>query len=149
MHVPWGWIKQRPHFFAEYLAKDLIVDVYYKKAILVSKKNQLTLQQENSTLSIKGFRQIAFDKIPGIKHLKLNFLNDFLLYWQLPDFKQYDYVWFTCPSIYPLFKNRLSACYIVIYDCMDDVVEFPFCKNNLFLKKRMIIAERVLMERAD
>lgn len=31
MHVPWGWIKQRPHFFAEYLAKDLIVDVYYKK----------------------------------------------------------------------------------------------------------------------
>ena len=65
MHVPWGWIKQRPHFFAEYLAKDLIVDVYYKKAILVSKKNQLTLQQENSTLSINGFRQIAFDKIPG------------------------------------------------------------------------------------
>ena len=149
MHVPWGWIKQRPHFFAEYLAKDLIVDVYYKKAKLVSKKNQLTLQQENSTLSINGFRQIAFDKIPGIKHLKLNFLNDFLLYWQLPDFKQYDYVWFTCPSIYPLFKNRLSACNKVIYDCMDDVVEFPFCKNNLFLKKRMIIAERELMERAD
>ena len=64
MLVPWGWIRQSPHFFAVYLEKYLIVDVYYKKAILVSKKNQLTLQQENSTLSINGFRQIAFDKIP-------------------------------------------------------------------------------------
>ena len=31
MHIPWGWIKQRPHFFAEKLAKDVIVDVKYKQ----------------------------------------------------------------------------------------------------------------------
>ena len=27
MHIPWGWIKQRPHFFAEKLAEDAVVDV--------------------------------------------------------------------------------------------------------------------------
>ena len=32
MHVPWGWIKQRPHFIAENLSKYYKVNVFYKKA---------------------------------------------------------------------------------------------------------------------
>lgn len=149
MHVPWGWIKQRPHFFAEYLAKDFIVDVYYKKPILISKNSLLTPKQKIAGLSINGFRQISFDKIPFVKHLNLNFLNEFLLYWQLPDFNSYDYVWFTCPSLYPLFKNRITSHNRIIYDCMDDIVEFSFCQNNILLKKKMLLAERELMEKSD
>lgn len=149
MHVPWGWIKQRPHFFAEYLAKDFAVDVYYKKPILISRKSLLTPQQENSTLTINGFRQISFDKIPIVKHLQLNFINNILLYWQVPNFKHYDYVWFTCPSIYPLFKNKLTPNNQIIYDCMDDIVEFPFCRNNTLLKEKMVIAEYELLKRAN
>lgn len=149
MHVPWGWIKQRPHFFAEYLAKDCIVDLFYKKPILVSKRSLLTPKPENSNLVIKGFRQIAFDKIPVFKYLNLHFFNDFALNLQLPDFSNYDYVWFTCPSIYPLFKNRISDRNKVIYDCMDDILEFSFCRNNNLLREKMILAERELMERSD
>ena len=39
MHVPWGWIKQRPHFFAEYLANDFAVDVYFRKPTRIRKKH--------------------------------------------------------------------------------------------------------------
>ena len=38
MHIPWGWIKQRPHFLAELLSIDFDVDVFYKKPTIVSKK---------------------------------------------------------------------------------------------------------------
>ena len=149
MHVPWGWIKQRPHFFAEYLSNDCIVDVYYKRPILISKHSLLTSTTENVSLNIKGFRQISFDKIPIIKYLKLGFINDLILSWQLPDFKKYDYVWFTCASMYLLFKNRIAPNNRIIYDCMDDILEFSFSKNNLYLRNKLLKAEQELMNKSD
>lgn len=148
MHVPWGWIKQRPHFFAEYLVKDFAVDVYYKKPILVQKKNLLIQEKNVSGLTIKGFRQIPFEKIPLIKYLRLDFLNRFLLHVQLPNFNEYDYVWFTCPSMYMLFGSMLKSKNEIIYDCMDDVLEFSFCKKNVLLKNKMLHAERELINRS-
>ena len=145
MHVPWGWIKQRPHFFAEYLSRDCCVDVYYKKPILVAKQGLLTAKEENNSLNIQGFRQISFDKIPVVKYLGLNHLNDWMLSWQLPDFKKYDYVWFTCASMYLLFKNRIVSGNKIIYDCMDDILEFPFCKKNQLLQRKMLQAEKELI----
>ena len=50
MNIPWGWVKQRPHFIAEYLSKDFIVDVYYKKPTKVSKKNLLTCKEKDFPL---------------------------------------------------------------------------------------------------
>ena len=32
-HVTWGWMKQRPQFIAEQLAKKNQVDVYYRKIL--------------------------------------------------------------------------------------------------------------------
>ena len=145
MHVPWGWIKQRPHFFAEYLAKDCMVDVYYKQPIFVSNKGLLNSKENKNNLVIKGFRQIPFDKIPLIKHLNLNWINNIMLYKQLPNFEKYDYVWFTCPSMYQLFAHRLKSSNVVVYDCMDDILEFPFCKSNIFFAEKMLIAEKNLI----
>lgn len=149
MHVPWGWIKQRPHFFAEYLAEDCIVDVFYKKSILVSHKKLLNSEDKKKNLAIRGFRQISFEKIPLIKYLKLDWINHIMLHWQLPDFSEYDYIWFTCPSMYQLFAHRLKPNNIIIYDCMDDILEFPFCKSNIFLAKRMLSVERELITKSD
>ena len=149
MHVPWGWIKQRPHFLAEYLAKDFAVDVYYKKPILVHKRHLLSQEKIVPNLSIRGFRQIPFDKIPVVKHFKLNFINKLLLRYQLPDFGEYDYIWFTCPSMYLLFSERIKATNRLVYDCMDDMLEFSFCKNNTLLRSKMLNAERELLRKSD
>lgn len=51
MHVPWGWIKQRPHFFAEYLNKDFDVDVVYKKPLKVSNRNLINKKDEDIAIS--------------------------------------------------------------------------------------------------
>lgn len=149
MHVPWGWIKQRPHFLAEYLAKDFAVDVYYKKPILVHKRHLLTQENITSNLSIRGFKYIPLNKIPVVKYLKLDFVNRFLLHYQLPDFAEYDYIWFTCPSLYLLFSERLKPTNRIIYDCMDDMLEFSFCKNNVLLASKMLDAERELLQKSD
>lgn len=56
MHIPWGWIKQRPHFFAEKLAEDAVVDVKYKQPFKVTKKHLLTSNSETiSNLFIDSF----------------------------------------------------------------------------------------------
>lgn len=65
MHIPWGWIKQRPHFFAEYLSEDCCIDVCYRKSNTVSRKKLLTSKDvEKKNLSIRGF-----NNIPLIKYL--------------------------------------------------------------------------------
>lgn len=149
MHVPWGWIKQRPHFFAEYLANDFAVDVYFRKPTRIRKKHLLDQKRDIPNLLIKGFRQIPFERIPIIKFLKLDFINNFLLRYQLPDFSQYDYVWFTCPSMFLLFKGMIKPKNKIVYDCMDDIMEFPFCKNSALLTKKILHAEQELLNKSS
>ena len=65
MSVPWGWIKQRPHFLAEGLSKYCKVSVYYKKSTLIKSKNLLTqIPSENANLTIKSFHVFPFHAIP-------------------------------------------------------------------------------------
>jgi teichuronic acid biosynthesis glycosyltransferase TuaH len=147
MHVPWGWIKQRPHFLAEYLSKDFEVDVYYKKPTKVSKKN-LQTRKENTlfNLSIKGFRIIPFEKISLLKYLKLEWINKFILYLQLPSFKNYDYIWISDASLYDKVNFLLKENNKIIYDCMDDIVEFITAKNNPFYKESLLRSEKKLVK---
>ena len=59
MHVDWNWIKQRPHFIAEYLAKNgYEVDVYYKP---YSKK--FYVENNTELVSLKPIKQIKGAKI--------------------------------------------------------------------------------------
>lgn len=150
MHIPWGWIKQRPHFFAENLAKEYLVDVYYRKANTVSQKKLLTSEQVGlSNLSIKGFNNIPFVKIPLLKHFHLDWINTVIAYIQLPSLKQYDYIWITSPILYPVIKPLLQKHQLVIYDCMDDMIEFPEAKNNIHLQKLILRCEKQLMDKAN
>lgn len=150
MHVPWGWIKQRPHFFAEYLSKDYDIDILYKYPLKV-KKNHL-VNKNNYKLNIKGFQQLPFYKIP--------FLSNFFICQQInklifsisiskKHFDKYDYVWITSVSLYSIIKPFISSKTKIIWDCMDDELEFGNVKYNRHLLKKTTIAESELIRRAN
>lgn len=147
MHIPWGWIKQRPHFLAENLSKECVVDVWYRKANTVSKKLLLTsLDNELSNLHIRGFNQIPFAKIPLLKYLKLNWINSIIAHIQISSLKECDFVWIPCPLLYMTIKPLLHG-QKVVYDCMDDMIEFPNIGERE--KREIINAERNLLNDAD
>jgi glycosyltransferase involved in cell wall biosynthesis len=149
MHIPWGWIKQRPHFFAEYLHTEYGISVYYKRAIKVSRKYLKT--GNTSKLRISSFFVFPFNKIPFIRRFSssLNFINNLLLWIQLPSIKKQDIVWVTNWMMYKFVKTRLAERSRLIYDCMDDELEFPVVKNNSLLLKEAAALEQALVDRAD
>ena len=71
MHIPWQWIKQRPHFIAEYLSEYFQIDVLYKIPLNVHKKN--LINKEEYIPNIKPFFQFPF------KRFKLTFLINYFL----------------------------------------------------------------------
>ncbi|WP_299087864.1 hypothetical protein [uncultured Bacteroides sp.] len=147
MHIPWGWIKQRPHFFAELLSIDFDVDVFYKKPTIVSKKDLLTLvDNKYHNLSVRGFRYLPFEQIPVLRHLHCEWINTFLLIFQLPSFKKYDFIWVTSPLLYSVIRFFCKKDLKIIYDCMDDVLEFPAPKTNRVLYNKLLKNEIKLLE---
>ena len=148
MHIPWGWIKQRPHFLAEHLAKHYIIDVYYRKANTVAKNSMLTKKSCVPHLSINGFNELPFRKIPILKYLNLKWINVLIAKWQIPNLAQYDYIWVTSPIQYLTFKPLLCE-QKVIYDCMDDIIEFPSVKGNRRLASELLEYEKNLLMSAD
>ena len=102
MHIPWGWIKQRPHFFAEKLAKDIIVDVKYKQPFKVAKKHLLTSKSETiSNLFIGSFLMFPFYKLPILRYFTWGWIQSLSLKLSLKKKGTYDFIWLTSPALYP------------------------------------------------
>lgn len=129
-HVSWGWIKQRPQFLAEELSSSCIVDVYYRKSN--RKGTDLNPQFSKGNLSVKGFVNYPFERIsffpPNYSH-QLN-----RLFWNFynVDIEKYNYVWVTSPVLWWTIKHRMprNKKIPIIYDCMDDILAFPYMKNH-------------------
>ncbi len=136
MHVPWGWIKQRPHFIAEYLNRYFDVDVYYLCHIknLDFKKDKSDTNVNINRLWISPSRQI----------------NKYAGFIQLRDkIDKYKYIWITHPCMFNFVKKYIRQDQFVIYDCMDDAIEFPHLNNNKKLRERLMNEENELCERCD
>lgn len=67
MHVPWGWIKQRPHFLAEELSKSFSIDVYNHKPFRTS-----SLIKNSSSVSIKRIVQLPLGRFKTIRYLNVH-----------------------------------------------------------------------------
>lgn len=132
--VPWGWIKQRPQFLAEELASYYDVDVVffhdYKK-----------YPKEGMKVGIKQLIRLPLERI-----LAVFFINQLLAYIQLYFLrKKYDIIWLTSYKQYKYFSAHNDH-QIIIYDCMDDVLEFPGAKNK---KKSIMEQESLLFKEAN
>lgn len=144
-NISWHWIKQRPQFLAEQLARDYQVDVYYRQPLRKKWRNlpQNTIEK-NLHLKVQSFRYLPFNAIFFLKNLPLQFVNRSLIMVDIKNLEQYDIIWFSSPNLYPLIKNSIPSHTKVVYDCMDDHAAFPDADL-----KRIIAEEKSLMERAD
>lgn len=135
MHVDWNWIKQRPHFIAEELAKKNIdVDVLY---IPYSKKYLVENKHEN--VSLRQVKQLRGRRFSIIR--KINSLIYKSMVRHITKLKDYDYIYITHPSMYVGNFNKK-----IIYDCMDDNAAFPMSSNA---KSRLISTEKKLIQNAN
>lgn len=144
MHVPWGWIKQRPHFIAENLSKYYKVNVFYKKAY---KKNNLVkneISNDLNNLVIKELFRLPFERYNLIQEI-----GSIIVKFQLKKIiNQFDIIWFTHPKLFTTIKDILPKNIKIIYDCMDDAIEFFPEKSSFKIKEKIINDERELIKRS-
>lgn len=112
-HVSWNWIKQRPQFLAEELSK------YYKVTYVQSKVYNKELISNETTVPIKKLFRLPFVRFNVIRLLNSLFYKLQLFFQALKS----DIIWMSSPEmldyVFPMFLKRK----VVIYDCMDDMLE--------------------------
>lgn len=139
MHVDWGWIKQRPHFIAEKLNKTFDISVFYSYA-----RNRKAL-----TINPSDVKKYPIIPLPM---KRINILNQLNLVIQKTYFTAVckimkpDYIWITHPSLYDYLTDDIVKNHKIIYDCMDDVLEFNYPER---VKVELKIAEENLLKNAD
>ena len=116
MHIDWGWIKQRPHFLAEELSKSFDVTVYHEKLYHAGKQKEN--QHDLPHLSLHDLWHIPMRRLKPIFNLNRFVMNHILLRKEL---KRCPLLWLCHPMHYSGHKRKGQ---FLIYDCMDDVLEF-------------------------
>lgn len=145
MHVPWGWIKQRPHFFAEKLSERMDVDVVCAESIKTvfnrtkRYESDINPQALYTPLATCDF---ALNKICSSLYARLVGL-------QLGKFSEYTHIWIGSTLMYRLIKPLLKPNHILIYDCMDDDMEFPIYLRRTKLLNTIKSYEHDLALRAN
>ncbi len=118
MQVPWGWIKQRPHFLAEGLAEMYHVKVLHDKD---SKYKQKLEKTKSSRLTVKTFLSIQIFK-------NLNVISLFNYYIKkiscIFNALRTDIIWITFPNQFAHIHHFLPKSKIIVYDNMDDALAF-------------------------
>jgi glycosyltransferase involved in cell wall biosynthesis len=145
MHIPWGWIKQRPHFLAEELAEYYDITIVSQKSY---RRNKLTKNKLPFNIKFKEIFRLPFND----KSKLISIVNDMFFSFKIKKFlrkSNYEYVWFTSPTVFYKVRFIDFKNYKIIYDCMDDILEFPSIKKNNRIYKDTLLAEKKLCEKSD
>lgn len=143
MNIEWGWIKQRPHFIAEELSEIFNVTIVCAKHF--DWRNHVNNPVKHN-VRIKNLFRIPMERLP----IGITKINKILFKKQLVSLiPEYDIIWFCSPQYMdslPLYEltNKM-----IIYDCMDDHLEFPGVKSNKYLRNLLFQKEYTLYKRAD
>lgn len=141
MHIPFEWAKQRPQFLAEYLSNYFEIFLFTFESY--RKKN---LRKENVPFPHKRIHTFPLaHKSRLIRNLNRSIVEKALR----SSLTGKDVVWITHPNTWSSVKNLISAKQILVYDCMDNVIEFPREKNNRALQKTIMAFEKELLLRAN
>jgi teichuronic acid biosynthesis glycosyltransferase TuaH len=144
MHVSWYWIKQRPHFLAENLKEYYDVTVLYPKSFF----NNRQMVKENRESYVHSFITLPLQRFRNYS-VYINIENFFIVFQIKRHIRNKDIIWISDPFIYKIVKNYVKKSQIIIYDCMDDALEFPVFKINPELKESFTEAEENLLLRAN
>lgn len=132
MHVDWNWIKQRPHFIVEGLAKlGYEIDVFYPFA---RNRRAMTNNKVNDKkISLYRYYRMPY-KFRNIKFLSR--LSEFVIKKQQPK-NDYDLIIITYPEQIRLIPKGFSG--KLIYDCMDDHSEFEAIDRKSILNDESVL----------
>lgn len=140
MHVDWNWIKQRPHFIAEELAKHFDIIILYNCSY---RRNRLIKTESNVNIE-----KYPLHHIP--KSSKIRVLKQIEKYFQKRKIKKIiklesiSHIYLPYPTFVSLLPKDFNG--KIIYDCMDLYSGFSEDKelNNYIIEK-----EKQLVSRAD
>lgn len=134
MNVDWKWIKQRPHFIAEGLAKNNNVTLYYP----CSYQRNKTMFCENSTTIIKPHKyyNLPFRGRSNILY-KLNSAYLWILFYIIRILEKPDVLWVGGnPNVVEFLPSKdLKK---VVYDCMDDYYAMSNSKKMLENERKIV-----------
>lgn len=142
MGESWYWIKQRPHFFAEYLSNDFQIDLVFEK--------RYTGKVENEVPSNINCHELF--KLPKTHNSIIRKINNFFIKSSLKKIVQaakYDVILINNYKHYDLIKNYIASDDYVIYDCMDDFMEFKGSKRSEAVQKEILNQEKSLYSRSN
>lgn len=118
MNVDWDWIKQRPHFIAQYLSRTHDVVVLYPFAW----RRAHLAKNDREGAKLYPFFRLPFGGrfvfIAKLNALLFRIMAKLFLKWYRPDV-----VWISSPELFEYLPKHFPA--RLIYDCMDDVLAFP------------------------
>ena len=147
-HVSWNWIKQRPQFIAENLSQYVELTYVEAKSIKCLFKCKSDDNKPNN-LYFKFYLRIPkYNPVLSKANRVLDYINSLLLRITV-SFKKYDYVWITSIESYSRIYKMLPKHVKIIYDCMDDDLEFPQICNNNYAREYLSFYEKKLIDRAD
>ena len=142
MHVDWSWAKQRPHFIAEGLAK--YFDVRVRFPFIYQKALTNTVPAPDS-LKVKPIRRLPLERFGMMVRI-----NRLLARVQLiRAARSSSVVWVTHPGMFDLVGRRLARGAKLVYDCMDDALEFPDTRSDPRRRSKIAAIEERLIDRAD
>lgn len=142
MHVPWGWIRQRPHFIAEGLSASNNISVVYEKPF----------RAKNLVNNITGINLHELFRLPIKRYSFLYFINVYIVSKQLKKkckAEGFDVIWITDVRLFPYIRKLDLDGIKVIYDCMDETLEFAYILNNNKIKNTIKSDELSLVNQAE
>ena len=142
MHVPWGVMRHRPNFIAENLSKAFDVTVCSAKRYRDRRMFQNVTEEQ---LELRQLFVLPFGRLWLVSRM-----NELLVKLQLVRaIAKADIIWVTHPVMYATIKNVISADIKLVYDCMDDALEFPNVRADEVLKSKLFVLEKSLVRRCD
>lgn len=139
MNVPWGTIKQRPHFIAEYLSDDYDLEIV---TVTNFSFRKMAKNKTDKKMKFSLIFRLPFNRVSLIRSINKILIKLQVRYKLISK----DYIWFTFPDQYNYIDKKSLVSLKSWYDCMDDYIEFPHIQKNLNLKKELELAEKNLIK---
>lgn len=139
MNVDWDWVKQRPHFLAEGLSLTNEVLVLYPYSW---RRSRLVLNPRTGVIIFPFFRFPFGGRLGWIKKLNALLLKGLFLI--ILARNKFDFIWVSAPDIFESLPSSIKPG--IIYDCMDDVVEFKANSKHI---KEILENEKALIKKSS
>lgn len=145
MNESWFWIKQRPHFIAEHLAKHYRMKIYCEKRYTNRVSNEIP-----PDLRINEIFKFPFAKNFAVKYANKTLHRNILFKKYFKNIsEEYDIIWINSPKHFSYIKKFIGDSQTVIYDCMDDILEFRGSRKTVKEFNRHFFQEKELYDRSN